>query len=224
MAKLKIPERYRPALKFLAEMDDATFGVISSALGGPKNASPDQKLDKRLPSSISEKASGRYNEGEIDGLLRALRTLSVIRSSSEVGAAEFVTDVTDAFSEVSGSNLKEPNKGRFAERLRGLLDAAPFVLEGKATSLIISDERVYCKSRAITDLRPIFSDDIEDGPLAMIIVHSLKLTFHQGREKHQVFHLAMDSNDIAELRKVLDRAEAKAKSLRDRIPQYPYWE
>jgi hypothetical protein len=200
-------------------MDDTDFRAISSSL---KNSVLESK-DDRLPATISEETSSTYNEGEIDGLLRALHSLSIIRSSSEVPPREFIQDVKDAFSEMSPKTPKN-DLDRFADRVQILLETDHFAVAGKASSLILSDEKVYCKARIVTDLRPIFHDDFQDGPEMMIVVHSLKLTFHQGTRDHQIFHLAMDANDITELRKVLDRAESKAKLLKERIPQYPFWE
>jgi hypothetical protein len=201
-------------------MDEETFRIVSSSLAPLTRSS----ADKELPSLMAAKTAGKYSEAEVERLLRALRSLSVIRSSSEVTNDEFNRDVTEALEEIIDSDEDRAYAERFGARLKVLLSAGPFVLEGKATSLLISDENVYCKARAITDLRPIFRDDLEEGPEAMIVVHSLKLTFHRGSREHQVFHLALDASDIAELRGVLDRAEAKAKVLKERVPQYPYWE
>ena len=79
------------------------------------------------------------------------------------------------------------------------------------------DERVFCQARILTDLRPVFGQVIEDGPKAMVVVHLLKLTFHKGSEKHQEFFVSLDGDDLKTLRGLIDRAEAKAKTLKSSI-------
>jgi hypothetical protein len=219
MARLKIPDRYKAALTLLMEMDEPTFEVLSSEL----HQAPLSVSDKEFSEKTFEKMARKYTQSDIVSLARALQALSTIRNSAEVSLETFSNDVTEAFSE-SNPGLEKVRLDTFKGRIQKALNAPTFSLEGKATSLIISDDHRYCKSRVVTDLRPVFNENLDDGPELMMLVHSLKLTYHEGDAKQRVFHLAMNGRDVAELRSVLDRAEAKAKSLRERVPQYPYWE
>jgi hypothetical protein len=78
-------------------------------------------------------------------------------------------------------------------------------------------ERAFCDARILTDLRPIFGGEV-DAPKAMIIVHTLKLSYHDAATgKHEELFVAIDDEDIEKLKRILERAERKAKSLVSRL-------
>lgn len=56
----------------------------------------------------------------------------------------------------------------------------------------------------------------------MVIVHLLKLGFHQASEsKHDEFYVSLDSDDLETLKKVVERAELKARILKSSVPKVP---
>ena len=46
----------------------------------------------------------------------------------------------------------------------------------------MSMERLFCTAKILTDLRPVFDRVATDGPAALSVVHTLKLSFHHGSE------------------------------------------
>jgi hypothetical protein len=113
--------------------------------------------------------------------------------------------------------LPHAERAQFKEKLVTLLGAEVFGIVSKAWDLRTDDERVFCHARILTDLRPVFGQTIEEGPMAMVVVHLLKLAFHRGFEKHQEFYVSLDGDDLKTLRAVIDRAEAKARTLKSSI-------
>src|SRR5207253_649802 len=89
-----------------------------------------------------------------------------------------------------------------------------FGLATKVYDLSTGDERTFCHARILTDLRPVFGPNLEDGPKAMLVVHHLKLAYHGDSDKHQEFHISLDADDLETLKKIIERAETKAKSLK----------
>jgi len=81
----------------------------------------------------------------------------------------------------------------------------------KALDVMTEHERILCGARVITDVRSVFADPAEK-PTAAVIVHMLKISYHQNRE-HKDFYVALDSSDVRKLKEILQRAELKAKSL-----------
>ena len=53
-------------------------------------------------------------------------------------------------------------------------------------------------------------------PNAAVVVHTLKLMYHSGDE-HDEFFIALDINDVRELRELLNRAEKKDQVLQARF-------
>jgi hypothetical protein len=64
----------------------------------------------------------------------------------------------------------------------------------------------------VSDIRPVFSDDVEEAPTVAVIVHMLKIVYYQAGERRE-FVVAMDTKDIQLLIDTCDRAAKKTKGL-----------
>lgn len=225
MAKLNIPERYRAALAMIRTLDDRTVQEIRAALDRPIAAGLQVEGGVAVPVKPGEVASSAIGSitsprpREFKQVAEVLVALYGVKSTRDLPVEEFVEEVCDALESLPSDELRLPHSEReaFRRKLTILLSADVFSLVSKAYDLATEDERVYCQGRILTDLRPIFGSRVEDGPRAMVIVHHLKLSYHQGSERHQEFHIALDSDDLQALRKLIDRAEAKASSLRSTL-------
>lgn len=94
----------------------------------------------------------------------------------------------------------------------------------KSLSLLTRNERNYASSKAITDLRPAFSRDIKNGPVAFAIVHTLQITYEAEPSEIYEFFVAMDEHDLDELINVLKRCKEKAEAVKSQLAkiQMPY--
>ena len=80
------------------------------------------------------------------------------------------------------------------------------------------DERIFCHARILTDMRPVFGSEIESGPAGMVIVHLMKIAFHDATSKdHKEFYVSLDSDDLQTLKKIAERAEVKASTLKSKF-------
>jgi hypothetical protein len=130
--------------------------------------------------------------------------------------ADFADAFIDAIARSEKSELAMRDgeeKERFKTRILSLLTIERLSISAKAISLIIDYEHTFCRARIITDFRPIF-EDVGKKPVAGLIVHTLRLTYHQKGELQHIY-VEMDDSELKELRAHVDRAEAKAVSLRD---------
>jgi hypothetical protein len=159
------------------------------------------------------------NADDFKQIAEALAGLYSVRSIRDVPVEEFVEDVCDAMEIIPEEQLRLPlsEREQFKGKLRTLMGAELFAIAAKAYDLATDDERTFCGARILTDLRPVFGGRIEDGPRAMVVVHLLKLAYHQGSDKHEQFYLSLDDGDLKELRRLIDRAEAKAATLRSAV-------
>ena len=66
----------------------------------------------------------------------------------------------------------------------------------------------------MTDFRPIFHVDVYEKPDAAVIVHMLKITQRTQAGAHRDEYFALDSNDLALMHQIIERAMAKEKTLR----------
>lgn len=85
----------------------------------------------------------------------------------------------------------------------------------KAGPVQTDHERIFCGARILTDLRPIYHFDVSEKPSAATIVHMLKITHRDRFDKEHDLFFALDSNDLAALKRVVERATEKEKTLRD---------
>ncbi len=102
------------------------------------------------------------------------------------------------------------------ERLSELLELKALnILETKAEELKSEYEHTFCDCRIFTDLRPVFGGNPQESPSAMLLVHMLRMGYHDSNEnRHKEFHIALDSSDLFALKEAIERAETKAKSLK----------
>lgn len=210
--KLNIPARSRAGVSKIRELDERTAHDIKAA------------LDKVLYSSDPPSAAATdalaslssTNPSEIREIATALGVLYSAKAQRDVSDEEIANDVCDILEAESGElKLAPAERAGFKNKLLILLSADVFTLSSKAWDLATDDERTFCHARILTDLRPVFGTDVKDGPKAMIVVHILKLGYDitANPDKHQDFYVTLDADDLQELRKTIERAEAKAKSL-----------
>jgi hypothetical protein len=93
------------------------------------------------------------------------------------------------------------------------LGTAPLRVSAKAATLLFDEERGFSNARVITDVRPVFGDDISSPDIsAAFIIHSLRISY-RGRSENSEFFVSMSTKDLRDLRKVIDRALDKAEGL-----------
>ncbi len=217
MAFLRVPARYRDGIAILAALNDTSFSEVYEALKNAPSATPTYiDLAAKVESEIKA-----LNADEVKKLLAALTSLYRVRDKANVSPEKLAEDLYDAIRKEGGSLVPQENAAAFKSRLGRFLNlAALSVVATKAKELQEDVEKVFCEARILTDLRPVFGSDVSGGPIAMIVVHTLKLSYHEGArgELKEIF-IGVDSDDISKLKQILERAESKAKSLTSRLQE-----
>lgn len=210
MAKLTIPECYRKGVFGLATLDLDSTEVIANELGGStalaleiKSATVIQPLTKNIAKS------------DLEDMLQALQALYTVRSNSDVPSVEFVEDVLEAIQEHQKRNWDEDELENAKRNFIKLLGIESIRLRSNAKSARTDDERTFCKAKILTEMRPVFTEDIEDGPQGIVVVHRLKLGYHsnRGNGKHEDFYVTLDEEDLEAFKEAIHRAEMKSASL-----------
>jgi len=221
MAKLNIPDRYHAGVSMIRQLDQPTVMKIRTALdaillGG---ASEDNLSSSKKLAEVATAATASITQTKAPNLTKvgqALVALYAVKSMRDVSITEFADDVSDAMESLDKEEFKlaHGEREQFRQKLITLLSADVFAIASKVVDLRTDDERVFCHARILTDLRPIFGSDIKDGPKGMVVVHLLKIGYHASTKDHHEFFVSLDSDDLQTLRKLIDRAEAKANSLK----------
>ncbi len=141
----------------------------------------------------------------IEGLTELLAAgrahdLSVRDSAIQVARA---LETQDAESKVSG----------LANRITELLHCSPIQLLGKALDIGSEHERLFLDARIVSDLRPIFGDDVDALPEGVLVRHTLKIELiHE--DSFGSFFVVLDEADLQMLEEIIQRAKRKSTSLR----------
>ena len=194
MPELKIPQEQLPALEKIRTIPEKSLLAFVAALENSPGFVPS------IPDLSAEDAERVKN---------VVQELYSVRSYFDVDVATFVSDVSAALSEF----LPADQASDFKARLTKLLTINSLHITAKALSLKSEYEHTFCTARVLTDARPIYGIDPSAVPQAVMIIHTLRITYHDESSRMREIYIAMDQDDVKVLKEVLDRAEIKSKSL-----------
>ena len=95
-----------------------------------------------------------------------------------------------------------------------VLDSSNIGYEIKRVILETDQQNIYRRSTILTDFRPVFSFNHDDPIKRGIIIQTLKITY-KTLEEHNTIYIALDSDDISQLKDNINRAEKKEEKLKE---------
>lgn len=220
MASLIIPEDYEAGYAKLIGLEDSVIERFIEALAD----APMVLRPAGLAAIMAERLAGSFEADDAYEIVQTLVSLYPLEEdfeNNEQLAEEICEAIGDSDSKIL--SLPEGDRERFKQRLVKLLDIDSIRVVSQANTLLHEYERVVCNARVFTDIRPIFGASPDAPPKAALIVHTLKINYHDA-EGLKEFYVAMDSEEMDQLIYVLDRADSKSKSLRTVLDaaQLPY--
>lgn len=211
-SRLPIPQSEVPNLRALARADIEMLGRIEEALRGEKPSLG--------PGALAESVAKTCGPGlkEVRPIVSVLWRLAFVQRRLDL--------TTDSFLRVLSASLKEMGTEWTADDARGwseredwirrlLLADAPLGLGAKATELLTEQQVSFCRSRILTDVRPVFDENAQELK-GLVPYHTLAVTFHEGSDTREI-HIAMDSEDLVALRGHIERAERKERIVRKHL-------
>ena len=210
MSFLRIPRDHQMGLVKLQALPSPIASLLFGAFA--------PAAEKTSTGYLSPEDLGGFEgipEDELESILDAISGIYRARADAEVPLDQFVQDVIETMRSVSPTGLQTSESAlqQFKERLTQFLGIPALARATKGNILMYEHERTVYGFRILTDARPIFGEDVEKPPEAIEITHTLKVAFHRGTQ-HEEEYFALDEMDLAELSRVVERAEQKAKSLR----------
>lgn len=93
-------------------------------------------------------------------------------------------------------------------------------VRAKAYRLIPEHQRLFVRSEIYSDIRSVFRPDNPDiKPSAAVVVHSLKITYIEARNKQEIY-IGLDAEDLQELHDTVGRAIKKQETLKKMITDW----
>jgi hypothetical protein len=210
MANMRIPEPVRPGVFKLLELTQEQAQELLVALEQVEPTLSHRRYISRIESLVSG-----VSKTDLSEIVQTLISFYRYRYANELDLTATIKDVLTS----PDLKLSEEQRVPLQELLPDLLDdIESLVITSKAVDLLFAQERLLMKARILTDARPLFKEESLDMPLAAMVTHTLQIVYMEsGADKKQEIFFAIDADDIASLRRSLDRAEAKAKSVNKMI-------
>jgi len=95
--------------------------------------------------------------------------------------------------------------------IHALSSDSSLALDAKAGELLLEQSNIFCSTRIITDIRPVFNDSATNLQ-GFVTFHTLSIAFHNEGTQREI-RFALDSNDLCDLKNQIIRAETKEDSL-----------
>ena len=131
-------------------------------------------------------------------------------------AHELAQNVAGSYSGIrSKDNHFSPTQAKLlSDRIKSLLSFdKTMAVTAKAFDVMTEHARTFCRARILSDIRPVFTN-LDEFASAAVIIHNLQIGFHEGGTgEHKEFYVALDTNDIQNLKEVIERAEKKTVAL-----------
>ena len=207
MAQVRIPPQHKSALVRLQQLS----GQVVDDLIGVLRRAPVKFYGRDLAAVIKDQVTSISSEDLID-IIDALVSMEYGRVSADRSIEMFMSDLVDAMrrDDISTENADGTST---TARIRQLLQVPSLGVPAKARTLLL-EGKTLCRARVISDIRPVFDASEEPvTPEAALIVHNLRISYHEGSRAIQEFVVALDSNDLDQLIDMLTRAKAKQQAL-----------
>lgn len=198
MPALNLTPSTRSGLATVRDLPESVFNAIVSAL-------------ERSPDSIPSVQT--LSSQDMESLKDAIDAMYAVRAYHGVPLEEFVDDILESLE--FEKEIEPSAAAPMRARLIAILNIAPLRVSAKAALLHAEYEHSFCSARILTDIRPIYDNGVKGPPSGAIIMHTLKLSYHEGAKGElSEIYFSMGSDDILELQRALERATDKATSLR----------
>jgi hypothetical protein len=214
MRRIRIPPEITKALAPLAKLNPALVRRLSDELG--------EKLEVRLlvESDVeklvqSSAVLADVKEEDRSLLTDSLTGLHYLKSASGYGVDELIDVVSKAFGREGDS--ADGSRERLEENLRTILSIKPLIASAKALDLLSERDKVLLGTRILSNIRPVFDDDLTAPFLASVVTHSLKITVRGASSGAETIYLSLDTQDLKDLRDTIDRAILKANSIASKL-------
>jgi hypothetical protein len=200
-----IPERYESGFNELAIITEEQFSKIRNGISAASITYSLEKLALQL-----ESIEGL--EGvDIEDILYSVSSIVPYLEKEEM-IDEIVKDIVTI--STNNEEIFIEDEAEFSERLTFLLKDTHIYYASKATDLISNYSNLFILSRIITDIRPVFSLNIEESPSSGVIIHTLNIHYQSNEEPyHKDISITLNKEDLITLKESIIRAEKKQESL-----------
>jgi hypothetical protein len=211
--KLRIPSQALPSIE--------AIGNNFSKLPLLKVIAEELDPGKSSPERISTLFAAKADLSQTDALKIVSQVLGFhgLRTTFGMTPSSLYKAITDSIVGTAAEKWKDEhleNWKKSKDAVIAALDPShPFTIIEKRTRLTYEHQNVLYDANILTDVRPIFDETAKD--IAQLsITHVIGIEYSDGTHRHQLF-AAMDSTDVAKLKRACDRAQTKEITLKSKL-------
>lgn len=195
-----IPPSGKAFLQNIAELSDATFKTLISIFSDTSTGLSKDILEKQIKEKIPNISI------EPSDIVFHLVSMNRNRISDRMSTQEYTGGVLASYGLIDVSI--PPSLG---DRLTSLLETPCLVFLARDADVRQECERLFYNARILSDVRPIFDDNCT-SVIGATVIHNLRMRYH-GADGYQDFFVALDADDLEQLKQVIIRAEKKSSQL-----------
>lgn len=166
-----------------------------------------------LAADVAKKTN--TDEQQVSELFRGLAPAIVYCA----GSADLIASLVGYLIDIGGASAQ--GKDDIGAQLGQLLQAEiPISVTSKTQDILWGHGHVYKQSHILTQIRPVFLNDLAIKPQHAVIMHELRISYTEGEEDRNI-HVSLDATRLAELQQVIERALVKERTVR-KASQFEY--
>jgi hypothetical protein len=204
---LQVPSHYIPNLNSIRTLSGPATEELVTALSSAKITASSDEMRDRIAAQVS-----LIPKDELGQITDVLYAMYHVREFSELNRNSFLKELVESVREHADPPISDEELPTIRQRFKELLNIPTLETISKAITLQREDERIFCDARIISDIRPIFAEDVKSRPEAATIGHSLRIAYHEGMD-HKEFFVSLDEYDLNELEEIVKRAKDKSDAL-----------
>lgn len=210
MASYQIPERFKKGFDLIGNLSKPDFAPILKLIS---SSNPGEGVNQLVEKGLKEGLA--FSKEDLEDIFRTLFSIYTLVNQDKTDKEEVIQGLRNAF------KVLFQEQGGVDQKVETLIQNIEASLIGqdsikttvKAYNLLGENEKVFSEGRIITDIRPVFSDSISEGCDTAVIFHKLRVDYFENSEAKQIY-LALDLNDLNDLKKLIDRAVEKESYIR----------
>jgi hypothetical protein len=160
-----------------------------------------------LSKAVRQAAGDSWDEQQSEAFASHLLSLSILAVGSDFSVTELSTRVAEQI-----SDLDAKAEEVLPKRLASLLSSKDLAALGKAVDLARESNRLLNDARIVSELRPVFGEDMTAEPPGAVILHTLRLNYMEEGER-KTMSLTLNSRDLIQVKRAVERAQIKQNTL-----------
>lgn len=210
MADLRVSDVMRPALEMLAGLSEDAVDELRSVL----EQNPDVLFSRQAAREHASKLR-KIPPERAESLTENVVALLYFKGAHGTPTQEMLRDINATLQRTGKDKpaFTKEQLARLEKNLSRILDGSSLLPAAKALSVASDVPRLFTDARILSDLRPIFGEDVTALPVGAVISHSLRVTYaEEGNEKE--FFVYLDSDDLKNVQEQIERALKRDSTLR----------